>query len=157
MIVYFLRHAEAHDQAESDFDRKLTDKGQEQAEKAAKFCRDHGLVPDLILSSPVVRARQTARIAAKTWDKPDLIEEHWLACGMSPQTCLRELKTYFDKYSSVMLVGHEPDFGETIAFLIGLPNAEGLKVRKSSITAVDMPELEAGRGQLQFLVPSRLM
>jgi len=156
MIVYFLRHAEAHDQAESDFARKLTDKGEAQAEKAARFCLEHGLLPDLIVTSPVVRARQTARIAAKLWDKPDLVEEHWLACGMTPETCLSELKT-FQKFPSVMLVGHEPDFGETIAFLIGLPDAAGLNIRKASLTAIDLPEFESGSGQLQFSVPSRLM
>ena len=45
MTIYFLRHAEAEDLAESDFDRKLTPKGLQQAAKVGKFCAGHGLEP----------------------------------------------------------------------------------------------------------------
>lgn len=155
MVAYFLRHAEAEADADSDFDRKLTAKGLEQAEKAGKFCARYGLKPGLILTSPVVRARQTARIVAEKLGA-DLVEERWLACGMAPETCLRELKAHA-RQDSVLLVGHEPDFGEAIAALLGLPDPGALKVRKASLTALDLPVLEFGRGQLQFLVPARLM
>ena len=64
MTIGFLRHAEAEDVAASDFGRRLTTKGLEQAAKVGKFCMRNGFVPDLIITSPVVRARQTAeRIA----------------------------------------------------------------------------------------------
>jgi hypothetical protein len=56
-----------------------------------------------------------------------------------------------------MLVGHEPDFSETIATLLGLPNSDNLLVRKASLTAVDLPVLAPGAGQLQFTIPARLM
>ena len=56
MLLYFLRHAEAEDEVTSDFDRKLTPKGLEQADKAGKFCVRFGLIPDVILSSPVSTA-----------------------------------------------------------------------------------------------------
>lgn len=156
MIVYFLRHADAEPDAARDFDRKLTPKGLEQAEKAGKFLVRFGLIPSLILASPVVRARQTAKIVSQRLGDADLVEERWLACGMSPESCLRELSAYVQN-ESVMLVGHEPDFSETIAALVGMSNPGHLNIRKASLTAIDLPSLAAGAGQLQFLVPSRLM
>ena len=152
MIVYFLRHAEAEDRDGNDHVRRLTARGLEQAAKVGKFLGRVGIRPDLILTSPVVRARQTAEIVAKATGV-DLVEERWLACGMEPAACIRELGAYSTK-ESVMLVGHEPDFSVVIAALIGHRDADVVKVRKASLTAV---ELGGGCGQLQFLVPARLM
>jgi phosphohistidine phosphatase len=156
MIVYFLRHADAEPDAARDFDRKLTPKGLEQAEKAGKFLVRYGLIPSLILASPVIRARQTAKIVSQRLGDAELVESRWLACGMSPESCLRELAVY-EHQESLMLVGHEPDFSETIAALVGLPDPNGLNIRKASLTAIDLPTLAPGAGQLQFIVPSRLM
>jgi len=58
MLVTFLRHAEAEDAVTTDFDRRLTAKGLEQADKAGRFCVRCGLIPDVIVTSPVVRAEQ---------------------------------------------------------------------------------------------------
>ena len=156
MIVYFLRHADAEPDAGRDFDRKLTTKGLGQAEKAGRFLHRHGLIPDLLVTSPVVRARQTAKIVARHLGDADLVEERWLACGMTPETCLRELSSW-QKHRAVLLVGHEPDFSATIATLLGMTAPDGLQVRKASLTAIELPEPVAGAGHLQFLVPARLM
>jgi phosphohistidine phosphatase len=155
MLITFLRHAEAEGHASSDFDRRLTTKGIEQAVKAGKFCSRSGLVPDVILSSPVIRARQTAEIVAKAVGVDvDVVE--WLACGMEPEDCLKQLSGLAE-VGSILLVGHEPDFSEAIAHLIGLPEHSALKVRKATLTAVEIVDFHAGCGQLQFFVPVRLM
>lgn len=156
MVVYFLRHAEAEPDFARDFDRQLTVKGLEQAEKVGKFLVRFGLIPDVIISSPVVRALQTAKIVAQRLGNAKIVDGPWLACGMSPGTCLHELAAYEDK-ASVLLVGHEPDFGEAIARMVGLHDASGIKVRKASLTAVDLPRIAQGNGELQFSVPARLM
>lgn len=156
MLLYFLRHAEAEDAVTTDFDRKLTAKGLAQADKVGKFCVRFGLVPDLVLSSPVLRAEQTARAVAAHFGDREIVVERWLACGMSPEVCLRELGSY-QKWETVMLVGHEPDFGNTIAACVGLPDPDALHIRKASLTAVDLPRLRAGAGRLEFCVPARLM
>lgn len=156
MLIYFLRHAEAEDEVISDFDRKLTPKGLEQADKVGKFCVRYGLIPDVILSSPVVRAEQTARAVSKRLDGRELIVERWLACGMAPETCLESLAAYA-KFEHVMLVGHEPDFSGAIAACIGLPDPDHLNIRKASLTAVDLPRFCAGAGALEFAISSRLM
>lgn len=155
MLITFLRHAEAEAHASSDFNRRLTPKGIEQAVKAGKFCSRSGLVPEVILSSPVVRARQTADIVAKAVGV-EVDEVGWLACGMEPEDCLKQLSGRAE-VGSILLVGHEPDFSEAIAHLIGLPEHAVLKIRKASLTAVEIVDFHAGCGQLQFLVPVRLM
>jgi len=156
MVAYFLRHADAEPRADSDHERKLTPKGLEQAEKAGKFLVRCGLSPEIILTSPVMRARQTAKIVAEKLGDTELTEVDWLACGMTAETCLMELKDRQGK-ASVLLVGHEPDFSETIAEMLGLSDAAAIKVRKASITGVELLDFRAGQGQLHFLVPTRLM
>lgn len=156
MIIYFLRHAEAEDCADSDFKRRLTAKGLEQAEKVGKFCVRYGLIPEVILTSPVVRAKQTADLVGKHAGNPNQVVESWLACGMSPSACLGELRAY-EKFSHVMLVGHEPDFSEVMAVMIGLPAPAHLHVRKASLTAISLRSLQPGSGQLEFSIPARLM
>jgi phosphohistidine phosphatase len=156
MIIYFLRHAEAEDCADSDFKRRLTPKGLEQAEKVGKFCVRYGLIPEVILTSPVVRAKQTAESVGKLLGNPTSAAESWLACGMSASACLGELRAY-EKLSHVMLVGHEPDFSEAIAVMIGLPDSDHLHIRKASLTAVSLRAFQPGNGQIEFSVPVRLM
>ncbi len=156
MILYFLRHADAEDLAKSDHERKLTPKGLEQSEKTGKFCVRNGLIPEVVLTSPVVRAQQTAEIVAAKFGEVQLIRCPWLACGMSLEICLSELEV-FSKFSQILLVGHEPDFGCAIASLIGLPSSTGLNIRKSSLTCVEISRLSMGGGTLQFSVPVRLM
>lgn len=156
MIVYFLRHADAEPHAGSDFERKLTPKGLEQSEKVGRFCARIGLVPEIVLSSPVVRARQTAEIVARKLGEVELLECSWLACGMRPETCAAELKN-FSKFGEVLLVGHEPDFSSAITFFLGCENPGALKVRKASLTVLDLPAPRQNTGELQFSLPVRLM
>jgi phosphohistidine phosphatase len=155
MTIYFLRHAEAEDLADSDFDRKLTPKGLQQAAKVGKFCASHGLEPAVILSSPVTRARQTAEIVAGALGREVAIES-WLACGMETSTLLARLAPHAAS-DSIFIVGHEPDFSTAIGELLGTPEPAAVLVKKASLTAIDAPWLEPGAGQLQFSIPCRLM
>lgn len=156
MLLSFLRHAEAEDVASSDFERKLTPKGLEQADKVGKFCARYGLVPGVILSSPVIRAEQTARVVARKLGDVRVEIEPWLACGMNPDTLFDGLRAYANE-DEVMVVGHEPDFSEAISALIGAPSGAAITIRKASLTAVDVRALRAGGGRLQFSAPVRLM
>ena len=155
MTIGFLRHAEAEDAVGSDFERRLTPKGLEQSAKVGKFCVRNGFVPDLIITSPVVRARQTAEIVAAATEC-ELVEGSWLACGMEAAECFKEIRALPHK-DLVFLVGHEPDFSEAIGCLIGLIDPSCLKIRKATLAIVDIAATEQGCGQLQFLIPARLM
>jgi phosphohistidine phosphatase len=156
MVAYFLRHADAEPRITSDHERKLTPKGLEQSEKVGRFMVRCGLLPEIILTSPVVRARQTARIVAEKLGDAEVSEVDWLACGMSAETCLMELKAR-QGTASVLLVGHEPDFSETIATMLGVSDAGAIKVRKAALTGIELLDFRAGQGQLHFLVPTKLM
>jgi phosphohistidine phosphatase len=157
MLIYLLRHAEAELLAESDRARRLTPKGDEQAERVGKFCHEQGIEPPVILSSPVIRARQTAKLVAKSLPGAELIEVPWAACGMDPWAAMEELKSYA-KLPSVMLVGHQPDLGALAAVLLGMDNAQGLRVRKALLLGIDASHgLSTGACVLQFFVPVKMM
>ncbi|MFM8655566.1 MAG: phosphohistidine phosphatase SixA [Chthoniobacterales bacterium] len=155
MTLYLLRHAEAEALAASDHARRLTPKGEDQAERTGKFCRRHDVVPEVILSSPVTRALQTAKIVQKSFSDSELIEVPWAACEMDPHTARDELRAYA-KLNAVMLVGHQPDLGHLAATLLGCDNAGSLHVRKSLLCAIELyPDLR--HGVLEFFIPAKLM
>jgi phosphohistidine phosphatase len=156
MVAYLLRHADAEPRTNSDHQRKLTSKGREQAERVGKFLVRCGLLPEMILTSPLVRARQTARIVAEALNNSEVIEVDWLACGMTAETCLTELKAR-QRAESVLLVGHEPDFSEAIAEILGVKDPGAIKIRKAALTGIELLDFQLGQGQLHFLVPAKLM
>lgn len=155
MLLTFLRHAEAESHAKSDFDRELTAKGREQAGRVAGFLHATHLVPSLILASPLARARQTGQILAHRLKTP-LQEAPWLAAGMQPETCLQEVQQQAGN-DHVLLVAHEPDLSEVIGHILGVADPSVLKIRKASLTGVELADFHAGCGLLHFFVPVRLM
>lgn len=155
MMLYLLRHAEAEAHAISDSARRLTAKGEQQAGRTGKFCRKHGIRPAVILSSPVTRALQTAKIVAEVLDDAEVIEAPWAACGMDPCSAADELESCA-KLPSVMLVGHQPDLGDLAAMLLGIGNAAALRVRKSLLCAMEA-DMRSRSAALEFFVPAKLM
>lgn len=155
MMILFLRHAEAADAAD-DFSRLLTARGVAQSVKVGKFIASSGVEPDLLISSPVVRARQTAEAVCANLEGLEMRMGDWLSCGMSPETCFRELEAFQD-LALVVLVGHEPDFGEAIAWILGMESSEALHIRKASLTAISVSSFSWGGGRLEFSLPARLM
>lgn len=156
MQLYLLRHADAATPAEVDAVRRLSDKGVDQARRVGRFCKSHEILPEIFLTSPLVRARETAEHVARELNIPKADVAAFLASGMRPETALAELKTY-EKFTSVMIVGHEPDFSMLIAHLVGLPGGERLRVRKASLTLLDVPSIKPGAGRLDFSIPCKLM
>lgn len=156
MHLYLLRHAEADPYQADDFSRKLTEKGRAQAERVGEFLLKHELKPDLILTSPVLRAKETAKIISKKLGDHSLIVASWIACGMRPDVALSELSDY-KKFDSVMIVGHEPDFSSLIATLIGMESSEHINISKASLTAINLARFAPGFGVLRFLLPDKLL
>lgn len=156
MLLYFLRHAEAEDIAQSDAARKLTLKGKQQIEKLAKFCNKAGIRPEVILSSPITRSLQTAKSMGRKLGKVEVIPVKWLACGMSPDTFHTEIRAY-GKFSEIFVVGHEPDFSATISSLLKSSQSSVINVRKCSLTCVNLLNLSSGSGMLEYSIPARLL
>ncbi len=153
MQLLLLRHGKAEDCSPGgDFSRVLEEKGYEQARHAARILVASDLLPDLVLSSPVVRARQTADTFTEHANMPGPIIQSWLACGMSPETALAELAAFPD-FKRIMIVGHEPDFSRFISYCLG--GSAEIEVRKGSITCLDLRP-PSPRAILRFLIPHKL-
>lgn len=155
MDLYLLRHADANTVAATDDARPLSEKGISQAKKVGRFCKDHNIKPEIILTSPVLRAAETAEIVAEII-KGELMVEPWLACGMHPETAMEELRGY-ERFESVMIVGHQPDFSLLAAHILGLQDNEQISIRKASLTHLELGAFLFGSGRLSFTVPCRLM
>lgn len=156
MHLYLLRHAQAEDPRTSDAVRPLTAKGLEQADTVGRFCRQHAIRPEYILTSPLRRAQQTAAAVAAALDTPSIVE-NFLASGMDPGTALRELRAYLG-CQSVMIVGHQPDLGDLIVTLLGTESAKSaFPVSKASLTGLDVRSLSPGGAALVFTLPVRMM
>ena len=141
MQLYFLRHGEADwpDWKKSDDERPLTDFGKKEVRDVAKFLDRLKVRPDLIVTSPLPRAAQTAEIAAD-YLKPKLRNDELLAPGFG----MSELGTILKRHRSkaLMLVGHEPDFTNVISGLTGA----SLKLSKAGVALLDVdPESQEGR------------
>lgn len=151
MELILLRHGKAQDHGhpQGDGARQLVPKGREQAQRAAFFMRDVGLLPHLVLTSPLVRARQTAEVFCETAGLPGPVVQAWLACGMHPDAALRELAG-FSEFQRICLVGHEPDFSTLIAWLT---HGEGgaVEMRKGGVAVLSL-QPPARQGILHVLI-----
>ncbi len=154
-----LRHAQAVDHAVSDFARSLTEKGMAQAQAVGAFCGAHGLVPDIILSSPVTRAHQTAEIAKAAMRRSVRLDvTKRLSCGAQPEEIfdlLREIQEEVEA-GRIMIIGHQPDLGEFMASAIGARSGS-LMVKKASLACLEMASLRAGASSLRFQLPVQFM
>ena len=156
MQLYLLRHAEAEDAATHDEQRALTNKGERQARNVGKFCRSHSIIPEIILSSPLLRTEQTARIFAREVDVPDLVKlEDFLRPGMTAKNAFSCLEKYSEK-ASILLVGHEPDLSKLAGFLIGT-NSGNIHFRKATLMSVNLAKMESGAGTVEFLIPVKCL
>ncbi len=155
MQLYFLRHGLADwpdwDQARDD-DRPLTDKGIEKMKAEAKAIERLGLGLNAILSSPLVRARQTAEAVAERLNM-DVIEEPALAPGFDVER-LRDVLHRHPDAGALMLVGHEPDFSRTIAQLIG---GGRVAMKKGGLARVDLDSLDPPGGELVWLLAPKTL
>ena len=118
MELYFLRHGEADwpNWNKPDDERPLTKRGKKEMHEVAKFLGRLKVRPDLIVTSPLPRASQTAEIAAD-YLKAKVRKDELLAPGFG----MSELRTVLKRHRAkvLMLVGHEPDFTTVISGLTG--------------------------------------
>ena len=155
--IYFLRHGKAAPRSTWEGDdglRPLTPEGEDLMRREAKGMRRLGLTPDVIVTSPLVRARQTAEIAAEALGARDrLVEDARLAHGFDAR-CLERIAAERPEAAELMVVGHEPEFSGTIAELIG---GGFVDMKKGGLARVDVggPGLEDGL-LAWLLTPSQL-
>src|SRR2546430_3329690 len=135
MDLYFLRHGEADwpDWEKSDDARPLTKRGKKEMHEVAAFLKWVKARPDLVVTSPLPRASQTAEIAAEHL-KVKCREDKLLAPGFGRQELERLLKKY--PAEGLMIVGHEPDFTQTISQL----TVPSLQVSKAGVALVEIDD-----------------
>jgi phosphohistidine phosphatase len=167
--LLLLRHGIAEERVEGadDAQRALTPEGRERTIAQLHQLVDLDLGCDLVLSSPLVRARQTAELAVQAGLAPDLelaaalapladplpLLERWLG-AVSPRPAWRRLA----------LVGHEPDLSTLAALLIGVPMAlapEALQLKKAGVVLLQWPKPPQagllGSARLELLLPPRVL
>jgi phosphohistidine phosphatase len=162
MNVYLLRHgiAVAADQPgiESDSERPLTPKGIKRMRRAARGLRRLGISFDTILTSPLVRARQTAEMVAESFGLEGEIEE---ISELAPQTSVDHLMSGLSRFhdrENLLLVGHNPLLTRALSFFIsGKENLE-LELKKGGCCCIETDGLPpGGPGTLHwFLTPKQL-
>jgi phosphohistidine phosphatase len=109
MDLILIRHGKAEDtNPGGDRARELVAKGRQQAHRAAKLLKHADILPEIVLTSPLVRARQTADEFCETAGIPSPVIQNWLACGMHPESAMKELAGFLD-FKRLAIVGHEPD------------------------------------------------
>ncbi len=162
MEIYILRHAiaEMRDPLDSrpDSERALTPEGAEKMERIARGMKTLGLAFDLVLSSPFLRAKQTAEIVVRTFRiKKNLLRfSPGLAAGSAPAKLVKDLKRVGPKVKSVLLVGHEPDLSELISQLLSGDSALGIRLKKGGLCKLTSDSLPFGRGAvLEWLLTPR--
>ena len=107
--LFLIRHGKATHEAMPDIKRYLTDKGIKRTRKHAGILAEKQLKPDLIISSPAVRAFQTAEILAKTIGYPsEKIEINPKLYFYPEDDLMNQIKEIPDTYNKVYLVGHNP-------------------------------------------------
>jgi phosphohistidine phosphatase len=125
----------------------------------AKGMRALDLSFDLILSSPFIRAKETAEIVARIFKiKKELKLTFNLAVGGDPEELINELKRDFDSLESVLLVGHEPYLSHFISFLLTGTSGLSLEMKKAGFCKLKIDILRYGRcATLEWLLtPAQL-
>ncbi len=143
--------------AASDHARPLAKRGVRSARAMGRVLARSGQVPDLVLSSPAVRARTTAELAAEAgrWACPITIVP--LLYGASPGDVVRLVRDQDDGLGTVMLVGHEPTWSAVAAQLSGAD----VQVKTATVVALDFAgdmwdQVAPGRAEIAWVLQSRM-
>lgn len=168
VIVYLMRHGIAADATAemSDADRALTADGVRKTERVAIGLQKIEVKPDLILSSPLRRAEETARLVADVLTPSSAVELYPpLAGGFSAEDVVKGLRAH-RRASQILLVGHQPDLGQLASYLLtGSETLVPLPLKKAGVAAISVgsvPPRLAGSlewlltpGQLRAIASSR--
>jgi phosphohistidine phosphatase len=148
VILYFLRHAEAEPEGD-----RLTVAGAAAMRAAGPLWRRLNLRPEAVVSSPLPRAMETARIVVEelrlTTAEAEPVADERLAPGADWGALARAMADRGD-LRSLLFVGHEPDLSRAIALLTG---ASSVRMRKGSLACVEFYGVpEPGSGELAWLL-----
>ena len=162
MELYLLRHAIAKPRSsryEDDSKRPLTKEGRQKMAKNAEGMKNLGIAFNAVISSPYVRARETAEIAVEVLKIKKPIQ---FCPNLVPDVpfdlLVDELKTKFSKAGQVILVGHEPHMSHFISFLLTSGQQISIDLKKGGLCCLTLPKITGpGGATLNWLLtPSQL-
>lgn len=152
MILYFVRHGKAghYSAAANDDERQLTEAGIAALKSGAPIWRRLNLRPDVVISSPLPRALQTAELVAAGLGMSGApVVDDRLRPGADWGDFARAMAAHPDA-RRIMFVGHEPDLSNAVRVLTG---ASSVRMRKGGIACVEFPGVpEPGAGELAWLL-----
>jgi phosphohistidine phosphatase len=157
--LYLIRHGIAEERGEAwpdDAKRPLTEEGISRLRKSARGLARLGVAFDAIVTSPLVRARQTADVVAAAFEvRPHLVVVESLAPGGTYQAVLADLEKQ-SRRSRIALVGHEPGIGELASRLVG--SRHPMEFKKGAVCRIDVDVLPpTGPGSLCWFLTPRIM
>jgi phosphohistidine phosphatase len=153
--LFVLRHAKSNwDNPDlSDFERPLNSRGLDAARFIGGLIYERKLAPQIIISSPAKRAKQTAVLVKELAEisKPIVFDERIYEA--SPRTLFNLIREFDEKHESVLLVGHNPGFEDLVRMLTGktvsMPTAALAKI---NLDIESWHELDAASNELEFLI-----
>ncbi|BAU11994.1 phosphohistidine phosphatase, SixA [Leptolyngbya sp. NIES-3755] len=161
MKLYMIRHGLAgqHGDYPNDDERPLTSEGKRKTEQVAKRLRELGLKFDLILTSPLVRAKQTAEILEAAHLTDDLKVEGYLAPSGDIQTWLSWLESWRNPEKTLALVGHEPGLSNWTELLIWGSVRDRIILKKAGAIGIEVPDggTILANCQLFWLTPPKFL
>jgi len=156
MNLYIIRHAIAVDEGIADFEdsqRPLTDKGRKKMRQIAKGLRSLGVEFDLILSSPYLRAQETAEILEDMFKvKKKIVFSESLVPESEPEKVIAEINESHS-VDSLALVGHEPHLSSLIGLLVANTINIDITLKKGGVCHLSVDDLHhAHRATLEWLL-----
>ena len=150
MDLYVLRHGVAVDRGSpdcpSDYDRPLTPDGIRRMTRQVKGMSALGIALDAIVTSPLVRAVETAEIVHAGLPGSDrLVRSDALVPGGSPSELIEELSSGYRRDGSVMVVGHEPYLSSLVSVLVAEEPGPLIRLRKGGLCKLRVPSPRYGR------------
>lgn len=161
MKLYLIRHAIAEvrdfERWPDDAERPLTVRGMKRFRRAARGLANIAEPVDVTLSSPYLRAWQTARLLAEEsgWPPPSVAPS--LMPGNLPVQAVATLLAYRGA-GAVAMVGHEPDLHRLASHLLTADEDRVLlRFNRGSVALLELPLIEAGQASLEWLMPPKLL
>ena len=157
--LYLIRHAIAETRGDAwpdDGKRPLSEDGAARMKKEARGLARLNIGVDVILTSPLVRAKQTAEIVAAALDsRPPIVNIDSLAPGAAYAAFVADLEKHARKHS-IALVGHEPGIGELAARLVG--SRHPFEFKKGAVCRIDLDEIPpSGPGHLRWMLTPKIL
>ncbi len=157
--LYIMRHAKSDWSASgtSDFDRPINSRGQKNAKRIGKWMVDNNFLPEKIISSPAVRARQTAELLIQQLNNVNLKKvqfdkDLYLA---SMDELIECIQLYKSDLNSLMLIAHNPGMEQLVDYLLN-PNSGMINMTTANLAIIEFSKIdfnpEVDKGELIALI-----